>query len=393
MEKREEINKYIAQIGLVLHKNPQKREKFQQNLLKQFYHLSLDSTKIKSDIKTYLLGLECQFLNKELDIVKWNKYFSQMDFNPEWLLNLNLNPLLKEVDNSFNKLEVAKDFDVFRCVQNFYKKYFPDKEEEVANILKTKLIIQNEKGRSVTKDKVIYFYYQNKVTDALTLAHEISHMLFKGQMKCSELKEVESMLTEEMFLNYLVDISLPVFCEGREKLFSQTDRASYHQLIHYHIAELYFRMQKEVLLKKLLHNQMYFTPYTLTCFAHSSHLLDLLKSGLYIQNGIFANYLKENVAYKPSYDLENGRHLQNEVRFIYAGLLTSIFNAKPKEEQAKIYHNYFKNISSLNGPNIAQILVFLENIFATKLDKDTILKYYQMDAAKCYESPPEVLKH
>ena len=123
MEKREEINKYIAQIGLVLYKNPQKREKFQQNLLKQFYNPSLDSTKIKSDIKTYLLGLECQFLNKELDIVKWNKYFSQMDFNPEWLLNLNLNPLLKEVDNSFNKLEVAKDFDVFRCVQNFYKKY------------------------------------------------------------------------------------------------------------------------------------------------------------------------------------------------------------------------------------------------------------------------------
>ncbi len=219
MEKREEINKYIAQIGLVLYKNPQKREKFQQNLLKQFYNPSLDSTKIKSDIKTYLLGLECQFLNKELDIVKWNKYFSQMDFNPEWLLNLNLNPLLKEVDNSFNKLEVAKDFDVFRCVQNFYKKYFPDKEEEVANILKTKLIIQNEKRRSVTKDKVIYFYYQNKVTDALTLAHEISHMLFKGQMKCSELKEVESMLTEEMFLNYLVDISLPVFCEGGKNCF------------------------------------------------------------------------------------------------------------------------------------------------------------------------------
>ena len=63
MEKLKEINKYIGQIGLVLYKNPQKREKFQQNLLEQFYNPSFDSTTIKRDIKTYLLGLECQFLN------------------------------------------------------------------------------------------------------------------------------------------------------------------------------------------------------------------------------------------------------------------------------------------------------------------------------------------
>ena len=52
MEKRKEINKYIGQIGHVLYKNPQKREKFQQNLLEQFYNPNLDSTKIKSDIKS-----------------------------------------------------------------------------------------------------------------------------------------------------------------------------------------------------------------------------------------------------------------------------------------------------------------------------------------------------
>ena len=127
--------------------------------------------------------------------------------------------------------EIPSDFNVQEYVKYFFAIYFPDKMEEVDDIFKNKIEVRKGKGRSVaTADKIV-LYYQNKVQSVLTLAHEVSHMLFMGQMKCSSLKEVESMLTEEMFLKYLLKEKAPVLIGTERRAFSSTDILSYHQLI------------------------------------------------------------------------------------------------------------------------------------------------------------------
>lgn len=391
--KEEKIKEYINQIGNILYQDKNKKAAFCQNIFGLFYDEKLSADKIKSDIETYFLGQGCKMLNDNLNIVKKNKYFSQTDFKPDLLLSLNLYQPLSAADDSFNSLEIPSDFNVQEYVKNFFAIYFPDKMEEVDDIFKNKIEVRKGKGRSVaTADKIV-LYYQNKVQSVLTLAHEVSHMLFMGQMKCSSLKEVESMLTEEMFLKYLLKEKAPVLIGTERRAFSSTDILSYHQLIYQGINNLCFRMQKEMYLKELLDTYKCFTPYLLQKFANSVDFLDVLKNVLYIKNGILANYLNSNITYHENYDALNGKHLQNEVRFIYAGLVTSIFESKNFEEQIEIYKNYFQTMSSLNSTNIVDIMKYLENLLKTNLDFQTISSFYQSALKKSFDNPKMLLKN
>ena len=152
-------------------------------------------------------------------------------------------------------------------------------------------------------------------------------------------------------------------------------------------------MQKEIYLKELLDTYKCFTPYFLQKFANSVDFLDVLKNVLYIKNGILANYLNSNITYHENYDALNGKHLQNEVRFIYAGLVTSIFESKNFEEQIEIYKNYFQTMSSLNSTNIVDIMKYLENLLKTNLDFQTISSFYQSALKKSFDNPEMLLKN
>ena len=199
--------------------------------------------------------------------------------------------------------------------------------------------------------------------------------------------------TEEMFLKYLLKEKAPVLIGTERRAFSSTDILSYHQLIYQGINNLCFRMQKEMYLKELLDTYKCFTPYLLQKFANSVDFLDVLKNVLYIKNGILANYLNSNITYHENYDALNGKHLQNEVRFIYAGLVTSIFESKNFEEQIEIYKNYFQTMSSLNSTNIVDIMKYLENLLKTNLDFQTISSFYQSALKKSFDNPKMLLKN
>jgi oligoendopeptidase F len=147
------------------------------------------------------------------------------------LLNISHN-IAKNINGSFNNKKYISDYEIpnidieqmKKIVIGFYKQVNPELSNKIAFILsKTDFIKYDENipsnlQRSVTTPEGIKLYYKNDLKSLVTLAHEISHgisnlgddLRLKDSKGVESLSEVESMLTEELFLEYLKNNNLQI---------------------------------------------------------------------------------------------------------------------------------------------------------------------------------------
>ena len=111
-----------------------------------------------------------------------------------------------------------------KIVLDFFMNISPDLINRISFILsKTDFIkyddnIPSNQQRSVTNKNGIKLYYKNDLKPLVDLAHEISHGIsnldsnckFNNNQKVESFAEIESELTEDLFLEYLKDINLQI---------------------------------------------------------------------------------------------------------------------------------------------------------------------------------------
>ena len=183
-------------------------------------------------------------LNYKYQFVQNNKYWNynqvyDLNINDkvyqisenDVLLNISHN-IAKNINGSFNNKKYMSDYEIpnidieqmKKIVIGFYMQVNPELSNKIAFILsKTDFIKYDENipsnlQRSVTTSEGIKLYYKNDLNSLVTLAHELSHgisnlddnLRLKDSKGVESLSEVESMLTEELFLDYLKNINLQI---------------------------------------------------------------------------------------------------------------------------------------------------------------------------------------
>lgn len=147
------------------------------------------------------------------------------------LLNIS-NDISKNINDSFTNKKDMCDYlipnidieQMKKIVIDFYMQVNPNLSNKIAFILsKTNFIkyhenIPSNQQRSVTTSQGIKLYYKNDLKSLVTLAHELSHGIsnlndkleLKDGKDVESLSEVESTLTEELFLEYLKNMNLQI---------------------------------------------------------------------------------------------------------------------------------------------------------------------------------------
>ena len=181
-------------------------------------------------------------LNYKYQFVKNNKYWNynhiynliingqsfQLSEN-NILFNIS-NDISKNINDSFTNKKDMCDYlipnidieQMKKIVIDFYMQVNPNLSNKIAFILsKTSFIkyrenIPSNQQRSVTTSQGIKLYYKNDLKSLVTLAHELSHGIsnlndkleLKDGKDVESLSEVESTLTEELFLEYLKNMTI-----------------------------------------------------------------------------------------------------------------------------------------------------------------------------------------
>ena len=322
---------------------------------------------IKLDIKKIIdKKIKLYKINKKYNIVKKNRYWN---YNNQYVINgitieendltYNLskyliNNLDKENPYNQNNLQLVDgDTDkMLKIVTNFFKSINPNFEKKL-NYIIPKINFIDSKGRSVTNDEGIFLYNEDNLETLITLAHEISHALsnlsidndkcyIDNKNKLGIFTEIESIITEDLFLKYLYKNNYEIKDENQKRTLTEKDidNIKYNK-IHYNVIEHIHRVIDEITFRKNEEKIKQLDENTI--------------NGIYNDKDFNKNYKKINMFlnryydpnkknYENNYDLKNGKNLSNETRFIYAYLFLEMFNSKIKDEQKKFFYiDYINN--------------------------------------------------
>lgn len=331
-------------------------------------------------------------LNYKYQFVKNNKYWNynqvydltindkvyQISEN-DVLLNISHN-IVKNINGSFNNKKYMSDYEIpnidieqmKKIVISFYMLVNPELSNKIAFILsKTDFIKYDENipsnlQRSVTTSEGIKLYYKNDLNSLVTLAHELSHgisylgddLKIKDGKGVESLSEVESMLTEDLFLEYLKNINLQIKEKGSnnevrtldDNIINDIKYDKYKGVIHTAYRAIDELEIKKVLESNKIHN---IDVDFIDKLSNSMNIskeemikkIDMFVSRYYPNDKQIHDYV--GVA---DYDLRNGQQLSNEARFIYANCLVEKLNGMNLDNQQKIefykmYLNKAKNMS------------------------------------------------
>ena len=330
-------------------------------------------------------------LNYKYQFVKNNKYWNynqvydltindkvyQISEN-DVLLNISHN-IAKNINGSFNNKKYMSDYEIpnidieqmKKIVIGFYMQANPELSNKIAFILsKTDFIKYDENipsnlQRSVTTSEEIKLYYKNDLKSLVTLAHELSHgisnlgddLRLKDSKGVESLSEVESMLTEELFLDYLKNINLQIKEKGSinevrtldDNIINDIKYDKYKGVIH-----TAYRAIDELEIKKVLESNKIdnidedfidkLSNSMNTSKEEMIKKIDMFVSRYYPNDNQIHNYV--GVA---DYDLRNGQQLSNEARFIYANCLVEKLNGMNLDNQQKIefYKMYLNNAKNM----------------------------------------------
>lgn len=337
-------------------------------------------------------------LNYKYQFVKNNKYWNynhiynliingqsfQLSEN-NILLNIS-NDISKNINDSFTNKKDMCDYlipnidieQMKKIVIDFYMQVNPNLSNKIAFILsKTNFIkydenIPSNQQRSVTTSQGIKLYYKNDLKSLVTLAHELSHGIsnlndkleLKDGKDVESLSEVESALTEELFLEYLKNMNLQITEKNSgevrtldEGIINDIKYNKYKDVIH-----LSYRAIDELEFKKLLvsKNISNIDEKIIEKLSISMNIPMediILKIDMFIDKYYPGDNQVHNYVGVKNYDLRNGLHLSNEARFIYANCLVAKFNSMNLDEKQKLdfYKAYINNAKNMTFQEVLKL--------------------------------------
>ena len=337
-------------------------------------------------------------LDYEYQFVKNNKYW---DYNKTYNLSLNgkdyevsengilLNvshDIVNGIDKNFVKKNNIDDYEIPNIdveqmkaiVINFFMNINPNFSNRIkfilsnTNFIKYDDNISSDLQRSETNQNGIKLYYKNDLKSLVTLAHEISHGIsnlddnckFNNANKVDSFAEIESELTEEMFLEYLRNINLQIrdknSNEGIRNLNNNDiDDINYNKyksavyLSYRAIDELEF---KNLVKDKKIGNIDANLIDKLSIFMNIRKEEIIKKIERFIKEYYPGDDLAHNYLGKKNYDLKYGKHLSNECRFIYAYCFLEKFNNMNLDykEKYEFYKNYLENAKNMSFQCVLQ---------------------------------------
>lgn len=338
-------------------------------------------------------------LNYKYQFVQNNKYWNynqvyDLNINDkvyqisenEVLLNISHN-IAKNINGSFNNKKCMSDYEIpnidieqmKKIVIGFYMQVNPELSNKIAFILsKTDFIKYDENipsnlQRSVTTSEGIKLYYKNDLNSLVTLAHELSHgisnlgddLRLKNSKGVESLSEVESMLTEELFLEYLKNINLQIkekesINEVRtldDNIINDIKYDKYKGIIH-----TAYRAIDELEIKKVLESNK-FDNIDEDFIDKLSNSMNTSKEEMIKKIDMFVSryYPNDNQIHDyigvVDYDLRNGQQLSNEARFIYANCLVEKLNGMNLDNQQKIefYKMYLNNAKNMSFQEVLKL--------------------------------------
>lgn len=337
-------------------------------------------------------------LNYKYQFVKNNKYWNynhiynliingqsfQLSEN-NILLNIS-NDISKNINDSFTNKKDMCDYlipnidieQMKKIVIDFYMQVNPNLSNKIAFILsKTNFIkydenIPSNQQRSVTTSQGIKLYYKNDLKSLVTLAHELSHGIsnlndkleLKDGKDVESLSEVESTLTEELFLEYLKNMNLQITEKNSgevrtldEGIINDIKYNKYKDVIH-----LSYRAIDELEFKKLLvsKNISNIDEKIIEKLSISMNIPMediILRIDMFIDKYYPGDNQVHNYVGVKNYDLRNGLHLSNEARFIYANCLVAKFNSMNLDEKQKLdfYNAYINNAKNMTFQEVLKL--------------------------------------
>lgn len=301
------------------------------------------------------------------------------------LLNIS-NEISKNINDSFtNKKDMSNylipNIDIEqmkKIVIDFYMQVNPNLSNKIAFILsKTNFIkyhenIPSNQQRSVTTSQGIKLYYKNDLKSLVTLAHELSHGIsnlndkleLKDGKDVESLSEVESTLTEELFLEYLKNMNLQITEKNSgevrtldEGIINDIKYNKYKDVIHLSyraIDELEF---KKLLVSKNISNIDEKIIEKLSIYMNIPMEDIILRIDMFIDKYYPGDNQVHNYVGVKNYDLRNGLHLSNEARFIYANCLVAKFNSMNLDEKQKLdfYNAYINNAKNMTFQEVLKL--------------------------------------
>ncbi len=346
-------------------------------------------------------------LNYKYQYVKNNKYW---DYNQIYHLLLNghiyevseNDVLLKtsynianNVDKNFIKENSNKDYEIFnidleqmkKIVISFFMNINPEFKDKIKFVLShTQFIkydnnISEDKQRSLTNENGIKFYYKNDLNSLITLAHEVSHGISNLDSHCSinnrhkvnAFSEIESELTEELFLEYLKNINLQIYDKNQNETVKNLDDNDIEHIKYNKyksVAFLSYRAIDELEFKNFMkQNKKYNIDNNLIHDLSISMNISKEKVISKIERFIHEYYPGDNFVHDytgiQNYDLKNGKHLSNESRFIYAYCFVEKFNEMNLDDHQKceFYKYYLENAKNMSFQEVLKLFhVDLNNI-------------------------------
>ena len=301
------------------------------------------------------------------------------------LLNIS-NDISKNINDSFTNKKDMSDYlipnidieQMKKIVIDFYMQVNPNLSNKIAFILsKTNFIkydenIPSNQQRSVTTSQGIKLYYKNDLKSLVTLAHELSHGIsnlndkleLKDGKDVESLSEVESALTEELFLEYLKNTNLQIIEKNSgevrtldEGIINDIKYNKYKDVIHTSyraIDELEF---KKILVSKNISNIDEKIIEKLSISMNIPMEDIILKIDMFIDKYYPGDNQVHNYVGVKNYDLRNGLHLSNEARFIYANCLVAKFNSMNLDEKQKLdfYKAYINNAKNMTFQEVLKL--------------------------------------
>ena len=374
------------------------------------------------------------YLDYKYQFVKNNKYW---DYNRLYNISIN-NKEYKILENDF-LLNVAKDISrktdgdfvdrksmrdyeipnididkMKEIVIDFFNQVNPEYDKKLELLLsKTKFIKYDENKpsdnqRCVLNSDGIKIYYKNDLNTLVNLAHELSHGISRLNNNLEEkyndevevLSEVESLMTEDIFIEYLKYKNLQIKEKNLgnevitldEDIINDIKYSKYKTCIYcaYRaIDELEF---KNILKRNKINNIDKALIERISNFTNMSNddvisRIDKFINRYYPSDNNVQDYI--GIA---NYDLKNGQQLSNESRFIYAECLVEKFNNMNlnKNQKVEFYKNYLNSAKDVSLQNVLQLFnVDLINI--SSFSEDFIRKSnFLSDDVKKKPLPPQL---
>lgn len=342
---------------------------------------------------------QIDLLNYKYQFVKNNKHW---DYNQIYSLLLNgknfqisENDILLSIShyiaNKANQNDVKKnnieDYEIpnidiehmKKIVLDFFMNISPDLINRISFILsKTDFIkyddnIPSNQQRSVTNKNGIKLYYKNDLKSLVDLAHEISHGIsnldsnckFNNNQKVESFAEIESELTEDLFLEYLKDINLQIKDKKQNSCIrnlndNDIDDIKYNK--YKSAVFLSYRAIDELEFKKIIKNKG-ISNIDNKFIDELSTFTNIKKEEVIsrIENFVNEYYPGDNLIHNYSglknYDLKNGKHLSNECRFIYAYCFVEKLNSLNLnyKQKCEFYKKYLENAKNMSFQQVLEL--------------------------------------